>query len=79
MIEITNNNPPAMPRLGKGMECVRFIASEVSEDVRQPVIPMIFGPLGANVQQRKFQYSSGAWLEICDQMRHLVGLSGVEL
>jgi len=65
MIEITNNNPPAMPRLGKGMECVRLIASEVSEDMRQAVIPMIFGPLGANVSNAKFQYPSGAWMEIC--------------
>ena len=77
MLNLISTECPSMPRLAKGLESIRLIAMEVSEDMRPYVVPMLFSPLAAYVSNTSFQYPSGAWMEVCGQIRHLVGASGV--
>ena len=39
---------PAMPTLGKGTECIKILLSQVSKDMYEPIVPMIFPVLGAH-------------------------------
>ena len=43
---ISKNIAPAMPKLGKGTECVALLLSQVSKDMHEPIVPMIFPVLG---------------------------------
>ena len=45
-----------MPRLGKGTECVQLSLLQVSKDMRQPLVPMLFPILGAHVSGAEFMY-----------------------
>ena len=44
---IFSKKAPAMPRLGKGLESISLMLSQVSEQMREPVAPMLFPILGA--------------------------------
>ena len=46
-----------MPRLGKGTECVLLLLSQVSKDMRQSLVSMLFPILGAHVSGAEFMYS----------------------
>ena len=46
---LSKPTPPMMPRLGKGTECVQLLLSQVSKDMHQPLVPMLFSILGAHV------------------------------
>lgn len=39
---ITDKSAPVMPNLGRGTECIKLLLSQVSEDMRGPLIPMLF-------------------------------------
>ena len=54
--DISKSTAPAMPRLGKGTECVQLLLSQVSKDMHEPIVPMIFPVLGAHVSGAKFMY-----------------------
>lgn len=75
--DITKATAPKMPNLGKGLEVIRLITSQVSPDMRQAVVPTLFPPLAAHVSNTTFQYSSNAFLELCGQMSHLCGVTGI--
>ncbi len=74
--DITNPTSPAMPKLGKGTECIRLLLSQVSSDMREPLVPMLFPVLGAHVSCAEFQYPDLTWKELCGQMATLVADSG---
>ena len=38
----STSTPSKMPRFGKGTECVKILLSQVSKDMFDPLIPMIF-------------------------------------
>ena len=40
--DISKASAPAMPKLGKGTECIKILLSQVSKDVQEPLVPMIF-------------------------------------
>ena len=40
--DITKNKAPEMPNLGRGTECIKLLLSQVSKDVREPLVPMLF-------------------------------------
>ena len=40
--DITKSTAPAMPKLGKGTECVQLLLSQVSKDMHEPLFPMLF-------------------------------------
>jgi len=46
-----------MPSLGKGTESIKILLSQVSENMQEPLVPMLFPPLGAHISGTEFQYS----------------------
>lgn len=74
--DITKPVAPAMPNLGKGLECFKLLLSQTSKDMHAPLLPMLFPVLGAKISNAEFQYPSGQWLELCGQMAALVADSG---
>ena len=65
-----------MPKLGKGTDCIKLLLSQVSKDMREPIVPMLFPILGAHVSEAKFQYPDRSWKELCGMMANLVADSG---
>ena len=74
--DITKRTAPKMPTLGKGTECLQILLSQVSKSMREPLVPMLFPPLGAQVSGAEFQYPDLTWKELCGQMANLVAESG---
>ena len=74
--DILNHNVPAMPSLGPGTECIKLLLSQVSKDMHQPLVPMIFPVLAAHVSGVEFKYPNNEWRELCGMMANLVGESG---
>ena len=77
MYDITKPTAPEMPKLGKGTECIKLIASQISPDMREAIVPMVFPALGAYISGSEFQYPDLTWKETCGQMAHLVAESGM--
>ena len=46
--DITKSQSPPMPKLKKGTECIQNLLSQVSKDMHEPIIPMLFPILGAH-------------------------------
>ena len=44
--DISKNTAPTMPNLGRGLESVALVLSQVSKDMHQPIVPMLFPVLG---------------------------------
>ena len=40
--DITKPSAPVMPKLGKGTECIKILLSQVSKDMCEPLVPMLF-------------------------------------
>ena len=74
--DISKQAAPAMPRLGKGTECIKLLLSQVSKDMHEPMVPMLFPILGAQISEAKFQYPDLSWKEMCGMMGNLVADSG---
>ena len=53
---LSKPTPHAMPRLGKGTESVQLSLSQVSKDMHQPIVPMLFPILGAHVNGAEFMF-----------------------
>ena len=70
--DITKKLPPAMPKFGKGTECLSLLLSQASKDMHAPLLPMLFPVLGAKISHAEWQYPSGQWLELCGQQAILV-------
>ena len=74
--DITKPSAPVMPKLGKGTECIKILLSQVSKDMCEPLVPMLFPILGTHVSGSEFQYPDLTWKELCGQMANLVAESG---
>ena len=74
--DISKNSAPKMPNLGRGTECIKILLSQVSKDVQEPIVPMLFPILGAHISGTEFQYPDLTWKEPCGMMAHLVAESG---
>lgn len=74
--DISKSVAPKMPRLGKGTECIKLLVSQVSKDIREPLVPVIFPALGAHISSCEFQYPDRTWKETCGIMANLVAESG---
>lgn len=74
--DISKTTAPKMPKLGKGTECVQLLLSQVSKDMHEPLVPMFFPILGAQVSETEFQYPDLSWKELCGMMGNLVADSG---
>ena len=73
---ITKHTAPKMPKLGKGTECIKILLSQVSKDMHEPLVPMLFPILGVHVSGSEFQYPDLTWKELCGMMANLVAESG---
>lgn len=73
---ISTSTAPKMPRLGKGTECIKLLLSQVSKDIQEPIVPMLFPVLGAHVSDTEFQYPDLTWKEPSGMMANLVAESG---
>lgn len=67
---------PKMPTLGKGTECIKLLLSQVSKDMQEPLMPMIFPLLGSHISNCQFQYPDRSWKEPCGMMATLIADSG---
>ena len=52
--DISKASAPKMPSLGKGTECIKILLSQVSNDIREPLVPMFFPIIGAHISDLKF-------------------------
>lgn len=74
--DISKSTAPKMPNLGKGTEFIKFMLTQVSKDMYEPLVPMLFPILGAHVSGAEFQHPSNVWMELCGMMANLVADSG---
>ncbi len=75
--DITKSSAPKMPTLRKGTECLQLILSQVSPDMHEAVVPMLFPALAAHVSETEFMYPDNTWKEMCGMLAHLIGESGM--
>jgi len=73
---ISKNTPPAMPNLGRGTECITLLLSQVSRDMHQSIVPMLFPILGAHISGAEFMYPDLSWKETSGMLANLVAESG---
>ena len=59
--DISNQKAPEMPNLGKGTECIKFLLTQASADMHEPLVPMLFPSLGAHICDTEFQYTNRSW------------------
>lgn len=74
---IFSSTAPAMPKPSKGTEFVKFALSQASKDMREVLIPMAMPALAAHLTEVSFMYSDNKFYEMCGQMGHLIGPSGI--
>ena len=75
--DIFKRTAPAMPKPGKGTEIVKLLLSQVSKEMQEPLLPMIIPALSAHVADVEFKYCDNKYYELCGQMGHLIGPSGI--
>ncbi len=74
---IFSKTAPAMPKPGRGTEFVKIALSQASKDMQEVLIPMAIPALSAHLTDTKFMYSDNKYYELCGQMGHLIGPSGI--
>ena len=74
---IFDRTAPAMSKPSKGTEIVRLLLSQVSKDIQEPLLPMTLPALAAHLCEVEFMYSDNKYYELCGQMGHLIGPSGI--
>ena len=73
--DITKQTAPKMPKLGKGTECIKILLSQTSRDMHEPLVPMLFPPLGAHMSGAEFQYPDLTWQRVLPSLqRHQLPL-----
>lgn len=68
---------PAMPKPTKGTGFCKLLLSKASKGMREPLVPMAIPALAAHLTGVEFMYSDNRYYELCGQMGHLIGPSGV--
>ena len=63
--DISKASAPKMPNLGKGTECIKILLSQVSKDVQEPLVPMLFPILEAHLPVGKNQPKGFKWKDFC--------------
>ena len=75
--DIFSSVAPAMPRPSKGTEFCKLLLSQASKDMLEPLVPMAIPALAAHLTDVEFMYSDNKYYELCGQMGHLIGPSGI--
>ena len=74
---IFNSTAPAMPKPSRGTEFCKLLLSKASKEMREPLVPMAMPALSAHLTGVKFKYCDNKYYELCGQMGHLIGPSGI--
>ena len=74
---IFSGTAPTMPSPAKGTEFVKLLLSQASKDMQEPLVPMTIPALAAHLSGVEFMYSDNIYYELCGQMGHLIGPSGI--
>ena len=74
--DISKSTAPAIPKLGKGTECIKILLSQASKGMHEPFVPMFFPVFGAHISGAEFQYPDYSWKEPTGMMANLVANSG---
>ncbi len=74
---IFDNKAPVMPKPAKGTGFCKLLLSQASRDMREPLVPMAIPALAAHLSDVEFMYSDNKYYELCGQMGHLIGPSGI--
>jgi len=74
---IFNRTAPAMPKPSKVTKIVKLLLSQASKDMHEPLVPMAMPALAAHLSDVEFMYSDNKYYELCGQMGHLIGPSGI--
>ena len=75
--DVFSSTAPAMPKPSKGTEIVKLLLSQVSKEMQEPLLPMTLPALAAHLADVEFMYSDNKYYELCGQMGHLIGPSGI--
>jgi len=73
---IFSSTAPGMPKPSKGTEFCKILLSQVSKDMREPLVPMFFPVLGAHISGAEFQYPYNNWKDLIGIMANLMAKSG---
>ena len=76
--DIFSKTAPAMPKPDRGTNFIKFILSKASKYMQEPLVPMCIPALAAHLSEVSFTYSDNKNYEICGQMGHLIGPSGIK-
>lgn len=63
--DISKASAPKMPELGRGTECIKILLSQVSKDMQEPLVPMLFLFLKAHLPVGKNQPKGLMWKDFC--------------
>ena len=74
---IFDSTAPAMPKPAKGTEFCKLLLSQASKDMRESLVPMAIPALAAHLNNVEFMYCDNQYYELCGQMGHLIGPSGI--
>lgn len=75
--DIFSSKAPKMPTVGNGTEFVKLVLSQATKSMQQPLLPMALPAVAAHLCDVEFMYSDNKYYEMCGQMGHLIGNSGV--
>ena len=75
--DIFSRTAPAMPKPTKGTEICKLLLSQASKGMQEPLVPMAIPALAAHLSEVEFMYSDNQYYELCGQMGHLIGPSGI--
>ena len=67
---------PAMPKVPKTAKIIDLVLKNVSSDMREPLVPLLFPLLGSRISNAKFLYTDHRNKDLCGEMAHLVADSG---
>ena len=67
---------PMMPTVPKSAKIIDLLTKNVSNDMRQPIVPLLFPLLSSRISNAKFLYADNTYKELCGEMAHLVADSG---
>lgn len=74
---VFSSTAPAMPKPSKGTEFCKLLLSQASIEMREPLVPMSIPALAAHLSDVEFMYCDNKYYELCGQMGHLIGPSGI--
>ena len=73
--DITKKVAPSMPSLGKGLDFVKLVLSQVSPDMREAIAPTLFSAAASHISGTEFLYPDQTWKEMCGIMDTLTANS----